>query len=221
MKKLTAVLLCAAMLFTAASCDLSTDETTKKTRDTEQVETEDDKKHEGEETENETETTSQEQIGEESEMTQAAVTGDRVVFSTTDRNGKSYDDSIFADYDLVMINFWEPWCGPCVGEIGDIEKLYETYKDKGLLVIGVYSETTMEDDVDSILSSNNVNYPILRYTSDFDKYQSGYVPTTIFVDKNGNIIDTGVSYQGIDSTLIVGSKTYGEWEALVTRYLST
>lgn len=221
MKKITAVLLCAAMLFTAASCDLSTDETAKKTRDTEQVETEDGKKNEGGDTDDESEVTSQDGTREDSRTTTAPVTGDIVVFSTADRNGKTYDNSVFADYELTMINFWEPWCGPCVGEIGDIEKLYETYKDKGLLVIGVYSETTMEDDVDSILSSNNVNYPILRYTSDFDKYQSGYVPTTIFVDRNGNIIDTGVSYQGIDSTLIVGSKTYGEWEALVTRYLST
>ena len=55
----------------------------------------------------------------------------------------------------------------------------------------------------------------MRYTSDFDKYQSGYVPTTILVDRNGNIIDTGVSYEGIDSTLIVGSKSYQEWADLI------
>ena len=145
--------------------------------------------------------------------------GGSVSFSTTDRSVKVYDESIFSGYELTMINFWEPWCGPCVGEILDIEKLYEKYSDKGLLVIGVYSENTVEDEVDEILASGNVTYPILTYSSVFDKYQSGYVPTTILVDKNGNIIDTGESYEGIDSTLIVGSRTYSEWEALITKYL--
>ena len=221
MKRLISLALCGAMVLTMASCSASsgdTDETTK-THGAGQND-EDEKKHDGDETTtvNETVEVTVEQSSSE-ETYQAEITGDKVIFSTTDRNGKTYDDSIFADYELTMINFWEPWCGPCVGEIPDIEKLYENYKDKGLLVIGVYSETTMEDEVNDILQSSNVTYPILTYSTDFDKYDSGYVPTTILVDKNGNIIDTGDSYQGIDSTLIVGSKSYKEWESLVTKYL--
>ena len=217
MKKLMTMALCAAMVFSATACSISTDETTKKTRE-DSAQTEDHKSSDEDETEIHI-TTAESESSERETATEPEVTGDRVAFSTTDRDGNVYDDSIFADYDLIMINFWEPWCGPCVGEIPDIEKLYENYSDEGLLVIGVYSETTMEDDVDEILRDSNVTYPILKYTSEFDKYQSGYVPTTILVDRNGYIIDTGESYQGIDSTLIVGSKSYKEWEALVKEYL--
>ena len=173
------------------------------------------KRDRDEEKEEETEDTE-----ESSEETAASiVTGDKVTFSTVDRDGNTVDDSVFAEHDLTLINFWEPWCGPCVGEIPDLELLYENYSDEGLLIIGVYSEEYMEDDVDAVLSDSGVTYPVLRYTSEFDIYQSGYVPTTILVDRNGNIIDTGESYEDLDSTLIVGSRTYDEWEDIVTLYL--
>ena len=78
----------------------------------------------------------------------------------------------------------------------------------------------MEDEVDEILEDSDVSYPILKYSYDFDIFQTGYVPTTILVDKNGNIIDTGESsYDGIDSTMIVGSRSYDEWEDLILKYM--
>ena len=196
------------MLLAFASCSKSTDK--KNTRNTKRIEK--DKDEDDDEDVDET--------SEESEETDVPEnTGDKVTFSTTDRDGNSFDDSLFADHDLTLINFWEPWCGPCVSEIPDLQELYDNYADLDLLVIGVYSEEYMEEDVDAILSDSGVTYPILRYTSDFDKYQSGYVPTTILIDRQGNIIDTGNSYEGLDSTLIVGSHSYSEWEDIVTPYL--
>ena len=205
MKRYLSIILCISMLASFTAC--SSTDTKKDDKKRDRIEEEEDEKDEEEK-----------EPSERTEQTEA-VTGNRVTFSTTDRDGNPFDDSVFADHDLTLINFWEPWCGPCVGEIPDLQKIYEDYSDLDLLVIGVYSEETMEDDVDLILSDSGVTYPILRYTSEFDAYQSGYVPTTILVDRNGNIIDTGESYEGIDSTLIVGSRTYEEWEAIITPYL--
>jgi thiol-disulfide isomerase/thioredoxin len=109
-----------------------------------------------------------------------------------------------------MINFWEPWCGPCIAEIGDLERLYEDYSDKGFQIIGVYSEQTMENEVDEILRENNVSYPVLHYTSEFDRFQSGYVPTTVFVDRQGKVLAMS------DGTgCIIGSNTYSDWAAII------
>ncbi|MBR4403725.1 MAG: TlpA family protein disulfide reductase [Clostridiales bacterium] len=135
-------------------------------------------------------------------------------FKTTDRVGNEYDERVFSSYKLTMINFWEPWCGPCVNEMPDIGRLYEAYKDKGFQVLGVYSETEMEDEVLSIIGKSKVSYPILRYTSEFDRFQTGYVPTTVFVDSKGHIIQMS---DGTDS--VIGSQSYEEWEKIVKQYL--
>lgn len=135
-------------------------------------------------------------------------------FKTTDRAGNTYDESIFASAKLTMINFWEPWCGPCVKEMPDLELLYEAYKDKGFQIIGVYSETHMESEVAGILKDKNISYPILNYTDEFARFNTGYVPTTVFVDGNGHIIKMD---DGAES--IVGSNTYEDWETIIKQYL--
>ena len=135
-------------------------------------------------------------------------------FTTTDREGNTYDESIFADYELTMINFWEPWCPPCVGEMPDIETLYENYQDQGFNVIGVYSETEQEDEVDEVLESCGTTYPIVHYSEDFEQFLSGYVPTTIFVDRNGHVVEVNGESQ------FVGSREYAEWEEVVTSVIN-
>lgn len=132
-------------------------------------------------------------------------------FTTTDRNGVTYDESIFAEYELTMINMFEPWCGPCVGEMSDLEQLYQDYADQGLLIIGLYSDTSMEADLDDTLATTGVTYPILHRTSDFSQFETGYVPTTIFVDREGHVVSTN---SGNDPTY-VGSASYSEWATII------
>ena len=145
---------------------------------------------------------------------QAALFDPDIRFSAVDQSGNAIDETVFQDYVITMINFWEPWCGPCVSEIPDLERLYEAYKDKGFQIIGVYSETHMESDVDGILENGKVSYPILKYTSEFDVFQTGYVPTTVFVDSKGHIIKME---DGAGS--VIGSNSYEGWEAIIKNYL--
>ena len=134
---------------------------------------------------------------------------DVFTFSTTDRDGKTWDESVFSSHSLTMINFWEPWCGPCVGEMEDLQRLQDTYADRGFQILGVYQTPGMEEDVDAVLHSTGVTYPILHYTGEFDVFQSGYVPTTVFVDGSGHVIGEG------DSALYIGSNSYEGWAAIV------
>ena len=97
-----------------------------------------------------------------------------------------------------MLNFWEPWCPPCVGEMPDLAKLSEAYADRGLLILGVYSTEGMEEDVASVLEKSGVQYPILHYCGAFDVFQSGYVPTTVFLNSAGETV----------SESYVGSRSY-------------
>ena len=153
-----------------------------------------------------------------SESTAAVTTGadfaPDFTFKTTDRLGNEWTETAFASNKLTMINFWEPWCGPCVSEMPDLERLYEAYKDKGFQIIGVYSEPEMESEVAGILKNSKISYPILKYTTEFDRFMTGYVPTTVFVDGNGHIIKMD---DGTES--IVGSNTYEGWETIIKQYL--
>lgn len=147
----------------------------------------------------------------------AAANGDfepEFVFETTDRDGNVWNEQSLSSNKLTMINFWEPWCGPCVNEIPDLARLYENYKDKGFVILGVYNEKDMENEVDGILSDGKVTYPILHYTAEFDRFQTGFVPTTVFVDSTGHIITMP---DGTDS--VIGSNTYEAWEAIINYYL--
>ncbi len=141
--------------------------------------------------------------------------GEEVFFNTTDRDGNIFTEEVFANAKITMINMWEPWCGPCVSEMPDLQRLYEDYWEDGLLILGVYSSTNMESDVDYILDMTGAEYPILLMPEELTRWQTGYVPTTIFVDGNGRVIDFGVS----DGPQIVGAHSYEDWEELIRYYL--
>ncbi len=215
-KKIAAAVLCASMLFGIASCSKS-DSSSGKHRDDER-ETVEDSKREGGENVVETETSETETYPQASAPNTTFETGvdfdPDFTFSTTDRIGFEWDESVFANAEITMINFWEPWCSPCVSEMPDLEKLYENYKDQGFQIIGVYSEPDMEYQVDQILKDCHTSYPVLLYTAEFDQFQTGYVPTTIFVDSKGHVLNI----PGGDSA-VIGSQSYQDWEAIVKKLL--
>jgi thiol-disulfide isomerase/thioredoxin len=133
-----------------------------------------------------------------------------MIFNTVDIDGNRFTDREFGKYKVTMMNFWEPWCGPCKRELGDLEKLYENYKDKGFCIFGVYSDFTMDDEVRRLMEENGISYPMLRRSNDFDYLLTGYVPTTVFVGSQGN----SLSFKPL-----IGSRSYEGWEAIIKQYL--
>jgi len=147
----------------------------------------------------------------ETTVTEAAPTVDTpyyaVTFSTTDVKGNKATMEMFGGAKLVLLNFWEPWCGPCVGEMPDLQKLYDNYKDKGLLVVGVYYT---EDGALEIVNDKNISYPAILGTDSLMKFTTEYVPTTWLLDNHGN---------ALHDEAFIGSKSYAEWESIVLQYL--
>ena len=64
--------------------------------------------------------------------------------------------------------------------------------------------------MDAVLQNAGVSYPALRYVPAFDQYQTGYVPTTVFLDSAGNLIGEPV----------IGSRSYEQWEQIVKELLA-
>ena len=124
---------------------------------------------------------------------QKPFTNDLSSFSTTDQNGNSVTQDIFKDKDVTMVNIWATWCGPCVGEMGELQKLYEMLKKMSNVNMITICEDLAEQPelVKKILDENGCMFITIRPDDSiknnlFNEVQ--YFPTTIFVDKDGKII---------------------------------
>jgi thiol-disulfide isomerase/thioredoxin len=89
---------------------------------------------------------------------------------------------------VVMINFWASWCGPCRKEMPLLDQLYQQYKPLGFTVLGVNVEEE-QNPARSLLSKSPVSFPILfDDTNAVSKlYNVIAMPTTVIVDRNGNM----------------------------------
>lgn len=135
----------------------------------------------------------------------------RLDFETVDVEGNPVTTDIIKDAKVVMVNFWEPWCGPCVGEMPEIQKLYEKYKEQGFLVLGAYSEENTIESVKEIIAGTGVQYPIIQKDQSLAIFCGNYVPVTIFADGEGNVLT---------EEPIIGAKTLDEWEEILGTWLS-
>lgn len=90
----------------------------------------------------------------------------------------------------VVINFWTTWCGPCREEMPAIEKVYRSYKDLGLVVIGLnLTSQDTEEAVVAFVQEFGLTFPIAldRNASASYRYQLMGLPTTYFIDSQGVI----------------------------------
>ena len=126
-------------------------------------------------------------------------------FETTDTKGNKVTEKIFADKDITMVNVWGTFCGPCIHEMPELQKIYESLPENANL-IGVIADVPegMKDGVDNanyIEKQTGVKYTNLTLSDSLGSFARRFyaVPSTIFVDKNGNIIGELVMGADIDA----------------------
>ena len=89
---------------------------------------------------------------------------------------------------VAIVNFWATWCGPCKIEIPDFVKLYDQYKDKGLVIVGISIDDSPEQ-LQAFMKEYKMNYPVLQMTPDVESAWGpfyGY-PTSFVVARDGSI----------------------------------
>jgi len=111
-----------------------------------------------------------------------------------DTNGTAYTKQSLAGK-VVVINFWATWCKPCQKEIPDLSRVYERYKSRGLVVLGVLaSDNPDQGTLLNFQSDNEMTFPVVRATSDIlvSYDYPGSLPTTFIFDRTGHQAHTHV-----------------------------
>ncbi len=117
----------------------------------------------------------------------AAVGGNAPDFTLKSKDGNNIKLNEYRG-DVVMINFWASWCGPCRQEMPALEQLYSKYKDLGFVILGVNLDEDSNKAI-AMLDKTSVSFPILfDETKQVSKlYNVSAMPTTFLLDRNGKL----------------------------------
>ena len=120
-------------------------------------------------------------------ITARAVSGIAPDFALQSRDGETVSLAGLRGQ-VVMINFWATWCGPCREEMPHLEALHQRYSALGFTLLGVNVEEDSEN-AEAWLEEMPVSFPIL-----FDPenrvsvlYNVLAMPSTVLVDRQGNL----------------------------------
>lgn len=108
----------------------------------------------------------------------AVTTFDGELFSLAEQRGS-----------VVVLNFWGSWCGPCRAEAPSLEAIYEEYRDRGVVFVGI---TYLDEDEDSLqfIDEYDITYPNApdSQLTVADDYRIDGAPETFVINQDGEIV---------------------------------
>jgi peroxiredoxin len=106
--------------------------------------------------------------------------------------------------EVVFINFWASWCGPCMQEMPLLDRIHQRYESAGLSLIGVNVEGD-EAKARRVARKTGVSFPLLLDIQQAVSKEYGLkgMPVSVFVDKDGTIRHVHTGYKAGDEAAYV------------------
>jgi peroxiredoxin len=113
--------------------------------------------------------------------------GSAPAFSLTSLSGEASGLSQYKGQ-VVMVNFWATWCGPCQQEMPLLDQMYKKYKPAGFTLIGVNVDKEAPA-VKELLARKPVSFPVLLDPSNqvSKAYHVDEMPSSVIIDRKGAI----------------------------------
>lgn len=143
--------------------------------------------------------TEEEETKQNAEQISLYANVDLTGFNTTAITGEKVNSDYFNDYQITMINLWFTGCSPCIAEMPDIAKLYDT-RPEGSNIISICADTsTKKKAIDKsavkfackVMEDAGANFLTLipdKVLKEVLTDDTTVFPTTIFVDSNGKVL---------------------------------
>jgi thiol-disulfide isomerase/thioredoxin len=90
---------------------------------------------------------------------------------------------------VVLLDFWEVWCGPCVEAMPKLQKLHQRYAAQGLAVVGVTSDRRNESAVRLLAQKKGIGFPLVWGDDALKKaFRVNAIPLYVLLNRNGEVI---------------------------------
>jgi thiol-disulfide isomerase/thioredoxin len=116
-------------------------------------------------------------------------------WSLNDVDGKAVSSTNYAGQ-VVLLNFWATWCGPCVAEMPGMVQLQDRYRQQGFSIVGISVDEGGPTVVRPFVIRQRLNYQIVmsngRVENDFGGIE--FIPTSFLIDREGNLVDKLIGF---------------------------
>lgn len=127
-------------------------------------------------------------------------------FTLQSLEGRNVSLSDYLGKNVVLVDFWATTCQPCLVEMPHLVAMYEKYKDKGFVVLGVAGDgPETSANVSAEVHAKKITFPILldEESSAMAKFSPKKdMPFWVLIDKNGNIVKTKNGYDPGDEVAL-------------------
>jgi peroxiredoxin len=128
-----------------------------------------------------------------------------IQFSTIDVTGKEISLNQYLGK-VVLLDFWETSCGPCVASMPYLSKLYDENRDKGFEIIGISLDKD-KNKLGKFIKKKNIGWPIICSTKGWNDdvkelYNVNLIPATYIIDKKGILRHSQISGEKLRKAVI-------------------